>query len=389
MLQGNSVELEIEKIASGGSGVGRFEGRAVFVAGTCPGDRITARMVEEHDSWNKAELTGVLRPSLARIEAECPWYGTCGGCSLQQLSYEGQLEAKKMLVSDAFMRIGGMVDARINKVVPSIPYGYRNRMQFHRVNKPGKNEASVGLKRRSGNQVLPLDCCPVADPGIQDAMLKRKLSAPPWADRFHVFSHGNLLLVEGGRTERGKIRIRNRDLILSVGNFFQSNVTTLEILIEDVMRFAMEAPGDGRALDLYCGVGTFGAFLSSHFSRLDMVETEKEAVALARENVHGQGIRHFAWTDDEWVRRAESREESYAFALVDPPRTGLSTSLRRGLTERKPGLLAYVSCDPATLARDTKDLIGGGFILESCTPYDFYPQTAHVETLALFRSGAR
>jgi 23S rRNA (uracil1939-C5)-methyltransferase len=386
-LQGNSVELEIEKIASGGSGVGKYEGRAVFVAGTCPGDRITARMVEDNDSWNKAEVVELLQPGKDRIEAECPWYGTCGGCTLQQLSYEGQLEAKKMLVSDALMRIGGIPDARIGEPVHSSPYGYRNRMQFHRVNKPGKNEASIGLKKRSDSQVLPLDCCPVADPGIQDAMLRRKLSAPPWTDRFHVFSHGNAFLVEGGRTERGRILIRDRELNLDVRNFFQSNVAVLEILIEDVMRFAMEAPGDGCALDLYCGVGTFGAFLSTHFSRLDLVESERESVALARENVHGPGIRHFAWTDDVWVRRAESREEPYAFILVDPPRTGLSAALRQGLSERKPGLLAYVSCDPATLARDTKDLIRGGYILESCTPYDFYPQTAHIESLALFRSG--
>ena len=386
-MKGNSVELEIEKIASGGSGVGRFEGRTVFVAGTCPGDRITARMVEEHDSWNKAELVELVHPGENRIEAECPWYGSCGGCTLQQLSYEGQLEAKKLLVSDALMRIGGMANARIDRIVPSNPYGYRNRMQLHRANKPGKNESVVGLKRRSGNQVLPLDCCPVADPGIQDAMLRRKLFAPPWKDRFHVFSYRNLLLVEGGRTERGKIRIGNRDLILNVRNFFQSNLAVLEILIEDIMQFATEAPSDGRALDLYCGVGTFAAFLSSYFSRLDMVEAEKESIALACENVHGPEIRHFAWTDDEWVRRSESREESYAFALVDPPRTGLSAALRHGLTERKPGLLAYVSCDPATLARDTKDLLDGGFVLESCTVYDFYPQTAHVETLTLFRSG--
>jgi len=388
-LQENSVELEIDKIASGGSGVGRLEGRAVFVAGACPGDRITARIIEKRDSWSKAELVEILQPGKDRIEAECPWYGSCGGCTLQHVSYEGQLGAKKLLLSDAFQHIGGIADARICKVVPSTPYGYRNRMQLHRVNKPGRNEAAVGLKKRSGNQVLPLDCCPVADVGIQDAMLRRTLFAPPWTDRFHVFSHGNVFLVEGGRTERGRIRILDRELSLNVRNFFQSNVTVLEILIEDVMRFAMEAPGDGRALDLYCGVGTFGAFLSSHFSRLDMVETDKESVTIARENVQGPGIRHFAWTDDEWVRRVESREEPYAFALVDPPRTGLSAALRQGLTERKPGLLAYVSCDPATLARDTKDLIRGGFLLDSCAAYDFYPQTSHVETLAFFRSGDR
>lgn len=388
-MQENSVELEIDKIASGGSGVGRFEGRAVFVAGTCPGDRITARIVEEHESWNKAELTGVLRAGEDRVEAECPWYGNCGGCTLQQLSYAGQLDAKKLLVSDALMRIGGIQNARIGDIVPSRPYAYRNRMQLHRVNQPKKNESSVGLKRRSDNQVLSLDFCPVADPVIQEAMLEKKLFAPPWTDRFHVFGHGAMLLIEGGQDERGIIRIRGRDLILDVRNFFQSNVAVLETLIEDVMRFAKEAPADGRALDLYCGVGTFGAFLSAHFSRLDMVENDKESIALARENVRGPGIRHLALSDNEWVRRAESREEPYAFILVDPPRTGLSAALRLALIERKPNLIAYVSCDPATLARDTKELLAGGFVLESCTAYDFYPQTAHIESLALFRSGVR
>jgi 23S rRNA (uracil1939-C5)-methyltransferase len=145
--------------------------------------------------------------------------------------------------------------------------------------------------------------------------------------------------------------------------------------------------------DIYCGVGTFAAFLQEIFPRIDLVEANKAALDLARENLRGPGVRYFAQSDDEWVRAGspekvrQSGEEGYGFAVVDPPRQGLSPALGQWLSREGPPLLAYVSCDAATLARDSAALIKGGYGLESVTLYDFYPQTAHIETLAVFSRG--
>jgi 23S rRNA (uracil1939-C5)-methyltransferase len=166
--------------------------------------------------------------------------------------------------------------------------------------------------------------------------------------------------------------------------FFQSNGTLLERLIADLIPISAEADASLPMADLYCGVGTFAAFLGDRFTRIDLVEENPEAIILARENVRGMESRLFAQTGDLWVQGC-SMEKTYGFMVADPPRQGLSPGLRRALARKGPQILAYVSCDPATLARDSGELIAGGYRLERLTGYDFYPQTAHIESLAVFR----
>jgi 23S rRNA (uracil1939-C5)-methyltransferase len=177
---------------------------------------------------------------------------------------------------------------------------------------------------------------------------------------------------------------------MDAGVFFQSNGTLLEALIGDLGESAGEADASLPAADIYCGVGTFAAFLADRFSRIDLVEENKTALDLARENVRGGGHRFFALREDRWVGREErsGKKPARGFAVVDPPRQGLSRLMRQWLCEKGPPLLAYVSCDPATLARDSGELRAGGYGLSSLCFYDFYPQTAHVEVMAIMRRGA-
>jgi 23S rRNA (uracil1939-C5)-methyltransferase len=165
----------------------------------------------------------------------------------------------------------------------------------------------------------------------------------------------------------------------------------LERLIPGLLAAAEKADPDLPAADIYCGVGTFAVFLRDRFRRIDLVEENRAALALARENVSGetdsrtgQGSRFFARSADEWVRDIPYTGDAYGFAVVDPPRQGLSRACRDYLAGRGPPILAYVSCDPASLARDSKALLEGGYRLESLAFYDFYPQTAHIESLAVF-----
>jgi 23S rRNA (uracil1939-C5)-methyltransferase len=169
---------------------------------------------------------------------------------------------------------------------------------------------------------------------------------------------------------------------MDAGVFFQSNGGALEALAADLLRLARGADRELPAADLYCGVGTFAAFLRDLFPRIDLVEENRAALGLARENLSPGACRFFPLPCDRWVREAGG---PYGFMTVDPPRQGLSPALRDYLAERGPALLAYISCDPATLARDSRDLCRGGYALEELSFHDFYPQTAHIESLAVFR----
>jgi 23S rRNA (uracil1939-C5)-methyltransferase len=184
------------------------------------------------------------------------------------------------------------------------------------------------------------------------------------------------------------VKIRDRELLMDVGIFFQSNAGALESLVAGILELAVGADTSLPLADLYCGVGTFAAFLGDRFPRIDLLEENPRALELARENISPPGARFFAMTDNEWVRKKEReasrRGEEYGLIIADPPRQGLSPALRRWLGRAPAPLLAYVSCDPATLARDSGEL-AGAWELAALRIYDFYPQTAHIESLAVFR----
>jgi 23S rRNA (uracil1939-C5)-methyltransferase len=174
---------------------------------------------------------------------------------------------------------------------------------------------------------------------------------------------------------------------MDAGIFFQSNGIMLEKVIQDLLSLAEIADHSLPMADLYCGVGTFAAFLQDVFSRIVMVEQNKPAISIARENVRGRDIQPIALSSDQWVKTLKGKGMPYSFIVVDPPRQGLSPLLRNRLAQEGPPLLAYLSCDPATLARDSRVLTLGTYRLEALSFYDFYPQTAHIESLAVFTKG--
>jgi 23S rRNA (uracil1939-C5)-methyltransferase len=327
----------------------------------------------------------IVEASPLRIPPACPQYGICGGCSLQHLAYDSQLEAKKSIQKEAFTRIGA-ITAPEPVIFPSSSWEYRNRMQFHRLPKaPG-----VGLMARKLNKVIPLSDCPVADRGIRELLGSGKLSPPPDKDRFTLYSRDGLLLREGG-ISRGKVKLRGEALLLDAAVFFQSNAVLLERLIGDLLVLAKEAGSSRPLADIYCGVGTFAFFLKDLFPRIDLVEENRIALALARENVRGKENGYFAMKDEQWVK-GRNRSD-YGLIVVDPPRQGLSPAMRSWLVSAQERIgsntpvLAYISCDTATLARDSRELLAGGWDLTELKLYDFYPQTAHIESLAVFKRG--
>ncbi|MDR0878112.1 MAG: TRAM domain-containing protein [Treponema sp.] len=404
MAMGEGFTAPVEGIAAGGAGIARFEGRPVFVELTAPQDTVKARITAEHRTWARGELIEVLDPSPLRVTPPCPLYGRCGGCSLQHIDYKAQIAAKTTILKDAFTRIGGM-EAPAPHVITANPWEYRNRVQFHCTSHGSHTSGGAaplaGFKSRKSDDVVPLSDCPVADPGIRAALQRAAIKAPHDKNRFTVYSRGDLFLTEGGM-ERGRVTICGKNLVMDAGVFFQSNGALLETLIADILAIAEEADPELPAVDLYCGVGTFAFFLKDRFHRIDLVEENKAALTLARENAGTGGKEYYALKDEAWARLqlagkqagkngAGKRDAAYSFIIADPPRQGLSPGLKRALTGGAgtgallTQLLAYVSCDPAALARDSRELTAGGYTLTELRLYDFYPQTAHIESLAVFR----
>jgi 23S rRNA (uracil1939-C5)-methyltransferase len=383
MIIGDIFTAPVEHLTTGGAGILRLDGQAVFVEYTAPGDLISGRITEVHRTWARGELVEVLEPSADRRIPVCPLYGICGGCSLQHLDYSAQLREKEWILRDALGHTGGIPCPPLIKTVPSPEYGYRNRVQFHSI--PGTGQ--VGFKARKGEKVLPLKDCPVADEGIRQALDKKRIVTPKGKDRFTVYSRNGVLLCEG-RDKPAAVVLNERDILVDARVFFQSNAVVLEKLIPDLCAVASRVDPALPIADIYCGVGTFAAFLGDRFPRIDLVEVDAKALALARKNVPGSRRLYFPLTDEKWVEeRRRAAPLPYGFVVVDPTRRGLSLSLRQWLAEEGPPLLAYVSCDPAALARDCAVLCAGGYQLESVVFYDFYPQTSHIEALAIFVRG--
>jgi 23S rRNA (uracil1939-C5)-methyltransferase len=379
---GRTLRLSIERILPGGDGLGRADGLAVFVPLAAPGDELTVRAVEEKPGFLRAEIVDILSPGPGRVAPACPLYGSCGGCNLQHLGYESQLEAKLGIAADAWRRAGGVEGVEFD-VVPSPALGYRNRAQFH-----VGGQGQLGYARRGSNQVLGVTACPIlapplagwltdrARPGDETAETLRK-AGKAGRDRFVAFGQGDRVFIEGLDAE-ATAELGGKSFRFSVGGFFQSNLALVERLVPSVCSGAAGA----RAADLYCGVGLFAAFLKDGCLSLCCVEQDTRALGLACANV-GRGPTYAATGVEAWTRSPQARGP-FDVVVVDPPRAGLSARVRAWLAEARPASIRYVSCDPVSLARDAGFLVKAGYSVESATILDFYPQTSHVESHARF-----
>jgi 23S rRNA (uracil1939-C5)-methyltransferase len=383
MSVGDIINLRLESIAHGGEALGRFEGKSVFVKGGAPQETVDVRIIDDRKTWARAELLEIIEASPLRIESSCHYYGKCGGCNLQHIEYSAQLEIKVSILKDSFSRIGGFDPPQI-EVFPCAPWGYRNRMQFHCLRQLAKEDGlRFGLKGHHSEEIIAVSDCPVADRLIRELLREdgNSIYLPPGKDRFTIFSHGDLLLREGG-TERGKINLHEKEITRDAGVFFQSNISMLEKLILYLREIIGNVDQNLPMMDLYCGVGTFAVFLGSQFKKIILAEENKKAVAIARENLKGADAEFFALRDTDWIKTA--LRQKAGFIVADPPRAGLSPSLATAMAHNGHPLLAYVSCDAAALARDSKILINSGYKLKNLALFDFYPQTAHIESLAVF-----
>jgi len=369
---GQRVTLRIQDLAFGGEGVGRVDDFVVFVPFVCPGELIEAKIIEVKRSFARGIVARVVEAAPERVEPQCRYFEECGGCQYQHLDYTAQLRWKHKQITDLFERIGGFSATAIQKVIPCpAPYGYRNRILVRsQWNKPAK-KLNLGYVRTDGGLVCDVESCAIAEPGLNVALTEWRRNPPP----------------KGGM--KTLLRIPPEDWEVPEHSFFQNNFFALPFLVEAV-RKSLAAAGTRHLIDAYCGVGFFSLSLADVLKSFTGVELDHQAISAARRNQKKRGHLHgefIAGDTDAWLPRLLKQcDPKVAAVLLDPPRVGCQPASIQVLRNARPSQILYVSCHPATLARDLKGLCADHlYRLESVQPVDMFPQTQHVECVADLR----
>ena len=381
---GESIRVEIERILPGGVGLAHAGGKTVLVSLAAPGDELRVQVEREQGNVLFASVVEVLAPSPVRIEPPCPYFGRCGGCDFQQLTYEAQLAAKANIITDCLQRITRMDHVPHITVHPS-PNNWRYRVRATWQIDQDKRE--IGYYERGSRRVCDVAECAVLLPELQETLARVRstdwLEFPPELKHLDVVTGEDdvSLAPPFGEFETNELSLRVGSEVYQYNAqaFFQINPA----LLPQLMEFALSDAGGETALDLYCGVGLFTLPLARRFARVVGVEGNSVATRFARRNLQQAGLtnaRVVTASVAEWMR---SKSGEVDFVLLDPPRAGAESAVIKGMLELHPQRISYVSCDPATLARDLKKLIAGGYAIESVAGFDLFPQTHHVETVVL------
>jgi 23S rRNA (uracil1939-C5)-methyltransferase len=386
----NTAVTVIEKIASGGAGMGRINGKIVFVPYTLPGEKVRVRLVREKKDCSWACLLEVLESSPQRVTPECRLFALCGGCDFQHTSYDVQKKLKQDLARETFKRIGH-IDIDDMGEIPfeeSPPFGYRSRVRLHRCAgtrnppsaRPQAAAAASGwaFREAADNGLVPLQHCPVATPEINAFLTLPAAGGEGRGDCLQVFGWKGITAFRP--EDVIDLTLCGKNIVFSPECFFQSNIP----LVEKLMRAAFADISGGYALELYGGVGTFGIFLEDRFRSLVSVEENPVSASFARRNLNSARARVFSGSAEKWIASSGYRAKCPDAVIVDPPRAGLSVKVRAFLKKLCAPLVVYVSCDAGSLARDSAFLLDCGYALRDYRVFDFYPQTAHVESLCRF-----
>ena len=444
---GSEHEVRFTDLLANGQGLGRIGALVVFVWGPLPGERARVRLSEIKKSYAVGEVLEMLEHSPQRVTPFCPVFGTCGGCQVQHLSYEAQLEWKKRLLQDALERIGGLRGARVEQTVAmDDPRAYRNKMAL--VVRQIGERTELGFYQMRSHDFVPITGCPVVLPQLdqQISALHRATNDPNLSAAFKDVKHAVARAGQGtgesvlaltthapskpvasgaaglAKNLRGIVGISNsfaprsvngilgskqrqvwgreemeeriplpdgREIRyrVSAASFFQINTT----MVARVFEALSALPQPKKVVDLYSGSGTFSIWFALRGADVTGIEENSAAVREARGNAQLNGVaartRFFAGRVEDVLSGAAGRDvlKDADVAFLDPPRKGSETKALDALVSAKIPSIWYLSCNPATLARDLAHLHAAGYELEHAQPYDFFPQTGSVESLSVLK----
>ena len=368
--QAETVTLALTGLAPTGEAIGRHEGMVVFVPFGLPGETVRVRLVERKRSFARAEIVERLNDAPERVEPACPYFGRCGGCDWQHMAYTEQLRTKTALVAEQLARIGKLADPPVRACIGSpAAYEYRNHARLH-VTVDGR----IGYRAARSHVIVPVADCPICEPALRFTI------ADLAAQRVDPAQGDEIVL----RTWEDAIEVNGFAHRTSEGAFFQANTAITGLLVNAVAD-ALALRGGEHVLDLYCGVGLFTVPIAQRGAQVTGVEANPQAAADAERNLLAAGAAGRILTADvsEALSNPLIAGQSWDSMLLDPPRTGVDAPALAALMALRAPRLLYVSCEPATLARDLRILVDGGYTLQWAQPFDMFPQTRHVETLAV------
>jgi tRNA/tmRNA/rRNA uracil-C5-methylase (TrmA/RlmC/RlmD family) len=369
---GDKINLTIHDLAFGGEGVGRVDEFVVFVPFVITGETVEAEITEVKKNFARAKLLRVVTPSPERVAPECRYFGACGGCQYQHIGYAAQLRFKHKQIADLFERVGKISPDKIQPVLPCpSPYGYRNRIMIRsQWNGPAK-KLVVGFIGTNNKFVEDITECKIAEPALNGQITHVRANPP---------QKGGIKVV---------LRVQPDGWEVPPDSFFQNNFFLLPKLVETVRGF-LQAGGARHLIDLYCGVGFFGIEAAGVVDSFVGVEYDRLAIAAARKNAASRKINNgeFVAAKVEAVlpELLQKFSAEKTAVILDPPRKGCWPETLELLRQTRPAQVIYVSCHPATMARDLNILCADGvFELARVQPLDMFPQTQHAECVADLR----
>ena len=407
----NTYEVTLEKLTYGGEAMGRLpDGRAVFVPFGLPGEMVCIQLTQQKQNFARGELVEVLKASPDRIDPKCKHFTQCGGCHYQNLSYENQLRAKTEILRDQLQRIGKIENPPVQPIVASpLEWNYRNNMQFHLT-----EEGKPGFINAKGNSVFPIEECHLPEASINTFWPELQFESRMNLERVSVRSGQDdelMLVLESNTEETPEIEIEadisvvhvyedhsvviagqdhfyvsilGKDFRVSADSFFQVNTKMAEKMVAHLIP-RLPVSRSVTLLDVYCGAGLFSKFFAPHYSRVIGIETSPSACEDFGYNLDEfDNVELYEGIAERILPALAEQLTQPTHMIVDPPRAGIEKHALDAILAIKPQVIAYVSCDPSTLARDAAKLINGGYSLVEVTPFDLFPQTFHIESISFF-----
>ena len=404
---GDCLETTIERIAFGGDGVGRVEGVVVFVPFTAEGDRVRVQLNAVKKNYLRGKAQKILEPSPFRVDSQCRYYAQCGGCQYQHIDYRHQLQIKKSQIIDAFQRIGRMKTVPIKDCIPSPQcYGYRGKAEFHAgIGQGGR--LVLGFMPAKGNDTIDIDRCEILDESINQSFAAcrdhfftgREQIADQdlvfWSDCRPPEAYGgekpdtDPYLLPDNPPEIPIVTrlVKGRTFVVPHRSFFQANMMLIDRMVDEVIA-ACELTGSETVLDCFSGSGLFSLFIAGHCRTVFGVEIDPDAVFCASANAkafgHANVFFYEGFTQDI-LRKFKKEQNTPDLIILDPPRTGCDPGVVAGIMALAPDRIVYISCDPATQARDILQFTENGYQLQKLQPIDMFPQTKHIEVIAVLR----
>jgi len=386
---GDILRADISTVAFGGEGIARIGNLVAFIPFTVDGDVVDVTVTEVKKNFIRGEVQKVVETSPHRVEPRCKYYFTCGGCQYQHISYDHQLALKEGQVSESFQRIGKLPDPPVREIIqsPSI-FNYRGKAEFH----CDLRQKKIGFMDVAGSTLVDIENCPLLDESINEELGKLRLKIQS-EDEGQIRGRRCTLWSDTPYRSDKYItrRVIERDFRVPYTGFFQANTALTDRLAEGVIAM-VDASTSNVILDCYSGSGLFALLLAEHAEKIYGIEIDKKAVDCSIHNAKYYGYKNAKFlkgSAGEILKRKFLKEKiRIDTILLDPPREGCPRDVLDRLSRLNPSKVIYVSCNPTTQARDIKYLSEQGFSLKVLQPIDMFPQTKHIEVIALLEKNS-